>query len=344
MSDLSDRPLPSTPTSSPASNLRLSSAAVRVSFTWFGTRKAVTSSQRDQMAEGFDADGQYLSAGKKLVNTKHPKFKAVTGIKTQIQEFWKANTLPFPEDGIRLLRQSALDGFEQGMQEAREDLRRAVEDLDAHYGEIREEARARLGALFNPEDYPSSLVGLFGVAWDYPSVEPPDYLLELKPALYEQERARVAARFDEAVRLAEQGFAEEFAKVVSHLCERLNGFGPDGKPKVFRDSAVNNAMEFFERFSSLNVGSNAQLDTLVEQARAAVQGVAPKTLRTDGTARHTVSEQLAAVREQLDGMIVDRPRRKIIRPAATPAPAPEAVTVPEQTPNQEPTVDNDIPF
>ena len=51
-----------------------------------------------------------------------------------------------------------------------------------------------LGSLYNPADYPATLVGLFGVSWDYPNIEPPDYLLGLSPDLYRQEQERVQAR------------------------------------------------------------------------------------------------------------------------------------------------------
>jgi hypothetical protein len=49
--------------------------------------------------------------------------------------------------------------------------------------------------------------------------------MELSPALYEQERQREAARFEEAVQLAEQAFLSELAKLVSHLTERLTDDG-----------------------------------------------------------------------------------------------------------------------
>jgi len=50
-------------------------------------------------------------------------------------------------------------------------------------------------------------------------VEPPDYLQQLNPELYQQECQRVQQRFDEAVRLAEEAFTAELAKLVSHLTE-----------------------------------------------------------------------------------------------------------------------------
>ena len=181
-------------------------------------------------------------------------------------------------------------------------------------GNSRSRPSERLGRLFNPGDYPETLVGLFDVSWDFPSVEPPDYLRDLNPALYEAERARVAARFDEAVQLAERAFLDEFSKLVGHLSERVGGTGEDGKPKVFRDSAVGNLGEFFERFKSLNVRSNDQLDALVAQAQRAVRGVGAQDLRDSGDLRQRVASELSVVRSALDGMMVDRPRRRIIRP------------------------------
>ena len=103
-----------------------------------------------------------------------------------------------------------------------------------------------------------------------------------------------------------------FGVDAPHLTERLSG-AEDGKPKVFRDSAINNLSEFFERFRSLNVRSNEDLDNLVVQAQRVVRGVAPQTLRDDGSIRERVTNQLSAVQASLDGLMVDRPRRRIIR-------------------------------
>jgi hypothetical protein len=176
-----------------------------------------------------------------------------------------------------------------------------------------------LGDLYNPLDYPSSLREEFAVTWEFPSVEPPDYLQHLNPRLYEQECQRVEARFNEAVQLAEQAFLEELSKLVGHLTERISG-AEDGKPKVFRDSVVENFGDFFDRFRRLNVRSNDQLDELVAQARRVISGVEPQQLRDNNTLRQQVATQMAAVQASLDGLMVDRPRRSIVRPPRTEAP------------------------
>ena len=296
----------------PAQRLRATMIAVRVGFTWFGTRKTLTPEQKSEAADTFGAEGQFLSAGKKLLETRHPVFKAVSSIRGRALSYWKGITLPYPEPGIRLIRQDDLAGFNVHLTSLKAELEEAVGRLNEHYAELKSAARQRLGRLFNSADYPESLDGLFGVTWDFPNVEPPDYLRQLSPELYRQESQRVAARFDEAIRLAEEAFTGELAKLVSHLGERLSG-QEDGKPKVFRDSAVENMQEFFQRFRSLNVGSSQQLDELVDQAQRVVSGVDPQALRTNVVLRQEVATQLAAVGSVLDGLMVDRPRRNIMR-------------------------------
>src|SRR3954463_1625765 len=150
-------------TTTAATRRRATMAAGRVSFTWLGTQKTLTPEQRAQAAEAFDAEGQFLSAGKKLLDVKHPAFRAVTAIRGKIQAYWKGISLPYPEPGIRLIRQDKVEEFAQQMADFRVELDDAVANLDRHYGELKRAAAERLGSLFNDEDYPETLVGLFGV-------------------------------------------------------------------------------------------------------------------------------------------------------------------------------------
>jgi hypothetical protein len=298
--------------SSPAQRLRTQMAAVRVSLSWFGVRKTLTPEQKAQAAATFAAEGDYLSAAKRLLDTTHPAYKAVTTVKNNAVAYWKSVSLPFPEQGIRLIRQDRVEAFVAQMGEFQEELDEAVRNLDQHYSDLRQAARDRLGTLYNSADYPDSLAGMFAIEHDFPSVEAPDYLRQLNPQLYEQECQRIQDRFNEAVQLAEEGFIGELAKIVSHLTERLSGQA-DGKPKVFRDSAVDNLVGFFERFRELNVRSSEQLDALVADAQQIVRGIGPQDLRDNQQLRQHVVTKLSGVQSVLDGLLVDRPRRNILR-------------------------------
>ena len=63
MSTLLDEPVFRQSTS-PSQRLRTTMAAVRVSLSWFGTRKTLTPEQKAEAAEPFGTDARFLSAGK----------------------------------------------------------------------------------------------------------------------------------------------------------------------------------------------------------------------------------------------------------------------------------------
>ncbi len=131
----------------PADRLRNVMAAVRVSFVWLGTRKTLTPEQKAQAADTFGAEGTSLSAGKKLLDSGHPAFRALTAVRTRLITFWKDISLPYPEPGIRLIRQSDIAAFNVQLTTLKAELEEAVWRLDEHYEELKSAARERLGRL-----------------------------------------------------------------------------------------------------------------------------------------------------------------------------------------------------
>ena len=120
--DTRSAPVATGTTITPAQRLRSTMAAVRVSFTWFGVQKTLTREQKARAAEAFDAEGQFLSAGKKLIDTKHSAFRAVTAIRGKVDACWKGQSLPYPEPGVRLIRHDSVESFAAQMADFRAEL------------------------------------------------------------------------------------------------------------------------------------------------------------------------------------------------------------------------------
>jgi hypothetical protein len=300
------------PISSAARDMRQSMGAVKVSFSWFGTRRSLSDAQTRQAATQFDADVEQVSAYKKLVDTKHPAWKALTAIKGEVVYYWRGVTLPYPIEGVRLIRRDDIAAFEEKMQRFRERLADAVINLQLEFENIKARAREHLGTLYNPADYPTSVDGMFSISWEYPPVEPPRYLMTFNPELYEQEQSRIQHRFEAAVTMAEEAFAEQLSGLVNHLIERLTD-EPDGTHKAFRASSVENFKEFYENFRRMNVRSNPQLESLINQANNLVSGVTPKELRTDASLRQRLSQQMIELQTAVNEVVVSAPRRRITR-------------------------------
>ena len=129
-------------------------AAMRLQFTWFGTRKSLSPQQKEEAANPFGAAGQFLSAGKKLFDTRHPRFKAVTAVRHRATAYFQGTSLPYPEPAVRLVRQDDVEGLQTRMGQFAEELAAAVAALDEEFDQLRFAARAQLGRLYCEADYP----------------------------------------------------------------------------------------------------------------------------------------------------------------------------------------------
>jgi hypothetical protein len=61
------------------------------------------------------------------------------------------------------------------------------------------------------------------------------------------------------------------------------------------------------------VRSSPELDALVEEAQRLVRGVSPQDLRDSDSLRQQVAAEMARVRGQVEGLITDAPRRRLVR-------------------------------
>src|SRR5436190_11411287 len=93
-------------TDAPAQRLRRTAAAVRVHFTWWGTHRTLTARQKEEVGDACGADARLLSAGKKIVDVRHPAIRRLTAIRTRVIGYWRGLTLPYVEAGVRLIRQA----------------------------------------------------------------------------------------------------------------------------------------------------------------------------------------------------------------------------------------------
>src|SRR6187551_2458759 len=135
MTTLLDSP-PTRNQAAPSDRLRTTMAAVRVMLTWLGSRKTLTQEQKSQAADTFGAEREFLSAGKKLLDTSHPAFKAVTAVRSRTIQYWKVISLPYPEPGVRLIRQDDIDTLTVHLTTLKAELAEAVEGLESHYAEL----------------------------------------------------------------------------------------------------------------------------------------------------------------------------------------------------------------
>lgn len=266
----------------------------------------------ESVGAGQDPDQEMVTVAKDLLDS--PELRAIATFDHVTKLRVKQRSVPSP-----LLRSGAymiaVDGLSdmydylEGRKKDREPLEAA---FLAAYPKLVDEARKRLGALFDPSEYPSprAIGRLFRFEWQVVEIGTPDQKLRaVSQALFEKEREKAEKVWVNAVGQINEALAAGMAEVVAHLSERLGG--GDGPPKRFRASAVTRVTEFLDAFEQRNITKNRVLSDLVGKARRLLSGVDAAALKEDGALRRSVAAGFAEIKGTLDKMLEDRPARAI---------------------------------
>jgi hypothetical protein len=183
------------------------------------------------------------------------------------------------------------------------------------YERAKSEAQKKLNGLFDSLDYPhpDKVAAQFDMTWHTYSLDTPEILAQINPALYEQERQRYMREWEATISEATKALADELRGLLTHLVERLQP-GPDGKQKVFKQSTIENLRDFLEKFQPRNIENN---EALAEVARACQEimsklGSNPaEFLRQSTSMRETVVTGMSKIKEILASDITSVPARHI---------------------------------
>lgn len=256
-----------------------------------------------------DVDPGRVGAHKRLVDGK--ALNAVEKIRGEARTWLYDRSLPFPLDGVVFVPTPQIPAVDEALQGFADRYHAAADEFAEDFASLREAARASLGSLYDETDYPADVRDRFSFAWRFLTLAPPGESQLLDPAMVAREQEKFARLMTEATEQATTALRVRFAQSVDHMVDRLTGERDGGKTKIFRDSLVGNLREFIGSFKALNVNDDGALEALIDRAKCAIDGVDAKDLRSDDSLRAHVASQMATVQEALDGMMVDRPTRKL---------------------------------
>src|SRR6266850_1994877 len=287
----------------PGLDVAKKTVCIKVRVSTMGNTRKVSTTQIEA-----DADKDLLRVSKRLVDSA--ELKAITRFDGEIRRFLYNICLPF-EIGIHLLPITALEMVEDRLRQFAVDRRQLVQSFLSAYPSLCQDAATRLRGLYNPTDYHAvdEAAREFGFSWQYVSFGVPEQLKGISRDVWEQEREKAAVRMAEASTEIQVVLRETMAKLVQHMADRLKE-GPDGKPLRFKETTVENLVEFLMNFEFRNVTDDNELQSLVSQARDLMQGVTDDDLRTTGDLRSKLQQGMTGIAGQLDALLMRTGGRK----------------------------------
>ena len=234
-------------------------------------------------------------------------FAALTSLMSEARTTHYTQTLPWDDQGARLLTVANYEHYTGELDKLRERMIRARARFIEDYDDNVEQARLDLGKLFRIEDYPSksALQSKFGIRYRITPVQDPEQFMarlatdDVARVKRDIER-HVGERLHDAVGDLYRRLGNAVARVSDRLAEDDNG-----KPLVFRNSMIENIRDLVDVVPRLNIFGDDELARLCEQVKDRIASVEPDTLRPSGNfdpvARAQVKRDADALAEKFAG-------------------------------------------
>lgn len=216
--------------------------------------------------------------------------------------FHYSRTLPWQDDGARLLPAAAFLDYSAQLRAIKGTFESAVTDFLKGYPEAIEAARERLAGLFRAEDYPSvdDIRRRFGFdVLVNPVPAGADFRVDLGDGQAEIIRREIEDRAAAQLNDAMKDVYRRVADACERMVERLRAYQPGGDGEraqgVFRDSLVENVRDLASILPALNITADPHLADIAARMRRDLTKYDAADLRDSDAARETVADAAAAI-------------------------------------------------
>jgi len=199
-------------------------------------------------------------------------------------------TLPWSNSGLAMLPMKNYFNYNHDMTGAQAEFYRLVDDfIDAYSMEVAK-AQVSLGALFNPNDYPTTdyLRGRFSFTLEYiPLPEAGDFRVDIANEQAQHLQEQYQKFYDKQYDDAMATLWDRLRKPLSNLVEKIDYQDPKSK-KIFRNTLVENVMEVVTLMESMNIHNDAAMAKATKELASILDGVDPDDLRASSRLRNEV--------------------------------------------------------
>lgn len=251
---------------------------------WLATRtdKRVTEEVASNHGVNSRRAGHYR---KHAIDVEHPTYRAVGTAISSLRSrhfYW---TLPWGENGARILPAANFDKYSADMRILRTDFDNAVANFVADYPTLAAKARSELGTMFDPSDYPQDISAKFGVEVSImPLPDANDFRVDLPDDAIDEIRGNIKRDMERSMTDAMRDPYKRLFDRVHSIAENvgnIGGEGADGKKRVgaVYDSTIEGLRDLCNILDGLNLTGDPQLTDFGARALALIDGIDAKAIR-----------------------------------------------------------------
>ena len=208
-------------------------------------------------------------------------------------------TLPWNDDGCRILPAAMFMDYSKAMREAKDEFSKAVEAFLEEYPALINQAHDRLGKLLdrNALPTPNQLRTKFGVHQRiYPLPDSHDFRVELAEGDVKDIRKQMEADINSSVSKSMTSLWQRLSELVAKIESTLNE-----PKKIFRDSLFTNLTDFCELIPKLNLTEDAALEGVRKELVERLTKLKPESVRTGKAERKVAHKTAKEMLEKIEG-------------------------------------------
>lgn len=245
------------------------------------------------------ADSDAARVNKHLISKE--ALKPVQSAANALRTHFYTKTLPWKDNGDRLLTRKMYVEFLEGHSSLLEKFNEAVEHfLTKDYPAARERASFRMGDLFNADDYPSAneLRRRFYANLDVDAVtEAGDFRVALDDEHLDNIKSGIESAMAQRIAGAMGDVWSRLANVLGHFADKMDSDG------VFRNSTVTNLEELVAMLPALNVTEDPELERIRQEIEDHIIGYKPEELRKDQGVRDVAASEAKRIMDDMQGFM-----------------------------------------
>lgn len=210
--------------------------------------------------------------------------------------FYK-HSLPWANEGMRVIKADGYLGFTQLMSAHRSDWLKAVDTFVSDYPSLVADAHLLLGGLYRAEDYPnpSDIARKFSMDITFmPVPSANDWRISLGDAEMDSLRRQITAKVQESQGVAMREAWDRLFKAVSSIKERVS----DPDKRKFK-GLLDCSIELCSILPTLNVADDPNLERMRRELEQSLTGVNSDALNASPAYRSEVADKMTAIMDKM---------------------------------------------
>lgn len=218
----------------------------------------------------------------------------------KIRSFVYDNTLPWSDNGMRLLPTQNYFGFTAKINELEDEFEKLVDEFVLVYPTLITAQAMALGDMFRRDEYPSpsSIKQKFSINVNYmPVPSRGDFRVDIGNAAQKELAEKLEQITNERVNAAMNDIRTRMKAHLERMSDRLTSDDEGGelKSRRFHDTLITGAIELCDLARSLNVVGDATLEEARARLQELVAGIDAPELRKNHAVREDVKKNVDAI-------------------------------------------------